>query len=705
MENTLENPPAPRPVWDRGWIFILLIIVATVVAYAPCWWPPPGWPVPASISPSNQLGFVWDDDVLCVANPLIKSPHGWYEVWTTKKTPDYFPVMSSAFWVQWRMWGMNPSGYRIVNALLHALDAILLWRILCWLMPGQGTAAKLAAAIFALHPVNVESVAWIAELKNTLSLMFFCLSLLAYLRFDRKEDWKWYFLSFAAFLLALLSKIEVAPLPCIILGIAWWQRDRIGWDDLINTIPFFVAAFALGLVSIWFQNHVAIGHDVVRTDNFWSRLAGAGWAVWFYFYKTVLPINVMPIYPRWHIDPANVLSYLPGILLVLGFVLCWVYRAKWGKAVLFGLGYAVLMFLPALGFLNIYFFRFSLVANHWQYFSVIGPIALVSVGLVELSKLFPQDKILRPLFCGVLLLILGALTWENAGVYKNSETLWTTTLDKNPDCFIGHNDLGFVMLERGETTNALPHFRRAVELQPDDEASQKNLGSALLQEGNVDDAITQFQIALNLRTNDVGAMNNLALAYSRQGKMSDALAEYEKALAIQPDDAGVHHNYGMALFRLGRVDEAMAHYQKAMATQPNDPELHNDVANVLSKRGQDAAAIKEWEKAVSLRTNYFAAENNLAWALATDPDASLRNGTNAVQLAEDANRIAHAQNPLVLHTLAAAYAEEGQFSNAVTTAGQALEQAAVQHNVSLAAAIEAQLKFYEANQPYHVAPN
>ncbi|HEY3760258.1 MAG TPA: tetratricopeptide repeat protein [Verrucomicrobiae bacterium] len=692
-------PPAPPiPVWNRDWVFVLLVIIATLVVYSPSW-----MPAPASAPDEKQLGFVWDDDVLCVANPYVKSPAGWHQVWFTKKTPDYFPIMSDAFWLQWRMWHMHPAGYRIVNTLLHALNALLFWRILLRLIPRQGTAARLAALIFALHPVNVESVAWIAELKNTLSLMFFCLSVLAYLRFDGKEAWKWYFVSFGFFLLALLSKIEVAPLPCILLGIAWWQRGRIGLKDIFRTVPFFFVAFVLGLVSIWFQNHVAIGHDVVRTDNFWSRLAAAGWAVWFYFYKTILPINIMPIYPHWHIDPTDARSYLPGILLVGMFATCWIFRKSWGKPVLFALGFAVLMYAPALGFLNIYFFRFSLVANHWQYFSIIGPIALASVGLVWLSRFMPQDQLLRPLFCAMLLIVLGTLTWQQAGIYRNSYTLWSTTLEKNEACFIGHNDLGFYLLEHGETTNALPHFQRAVELQPDDEASQKNLGSALLQEGSVSDAINQFQIALTLRTNDVGAMNNLALAFSREGKTSDAMVEYDKALAIQPNDAGVHHNYGMALLRLGEVDAAMAHYQKALATQPNDPELHNDMANALSKKGQVADAIKEWEKAIDLRTNYFAAENNLAWALATDPDATLRNGAKAVELAGDANRLSETNNPLVIHTLAAAYAEDGQYTNAVATAGLALERAAVVHDISLANAIEEQIKCYQSDQPYHVA--
>jgi tetratricopeptide (TPR) repeat protein len=686
-ETFSKTDSAPKtPWWNRGWFFGLFVIVATLIAYLPVW----------------HAGFIWDDDVLLTANPLIKSPDGWYHFWFTTKTPDYFPVMSSVFWLEWRLWGMNATGYHVFNVLLHAVNAILLWRLLARLIPQSGTVAKLAAAIFALHPVNVESVAWIAELKNTLSLFFFVLSLLWYLKFDDTRGWRWYGLSLGAFLFALLSKIEVAPLPFVLLGIAWWRRGGVEWKDIWRTTPFFAAAFLLGLVSIWFQNHVAIGHDVVRTDNFWSRLAGAGWAVWFYLYKTILPLNLLSVYPRWRIDPTAALSYVPGLLLVAVFLAGWLNRERWGKPLLFGLGYAVLMFLPVLGFLNIYFFRFSLVANHWQYFSIIAPIALAAAGIAKGADFLARRKVFLQLpIYGALLLVLGFLTWQQAAVYQNSETLWSATLAKNPACFICHNDLGFVLLQRGQVTDALAHFQKAVQLQSDDEASWKNLGSALLQQGRVDDAIVRFQKALELRPDDPGAHNNLGLALFRKGRPDDAIAEYQKALKIQPGDAGVRHNFGLALFREGRVDEAIDEYQQALAVQPGSAELHSDLANALARQGRETNAIQNWRKALELQPQYMPAQNNLAWALATTPDAALRNGAKAVELAQQANKLSGGKNPLVLRTLAAAYAEAGQFTNAVVAAGQAQAQAAVQHNLPLANAIEAQSKFYEAGQPYH----
>jgi len=675
------------PLWEKGWFFGVFIIIATLLAYVPMW----------------HAGFIWDDDVLCTGNPLIKDPYGWFHFWVTKKTPDYFPVMSSFFWVEWRLWGMNAVGYHIVNVLLHAVDAILLWRLLVRLnVPG----AKLAAAIFALHPVNAETVAWIAELKNTLSMFFFMLSLLWFLNFDDTGRRRWYALSFAAFLLALLSKIEVAPLPFLLLGIVWWRRDRVDWKDLQRTIPFFAAAFVLGLVSVWYQENVAIGHDVVRTDNFWARLAGAGWAMWFYLGKALLPVNLLPIYTRWHIDPTDLLSYVPGFLLAGVFLIAWWQRKRWGKPVLFALGYTVLMFLPVLGFINIYFFRFSLVANHWQYFAIIGPIALVSA-LFSMTSGFLEKRgaFLKPLLCGTLLAVLGVLTWQQASVYQTAEILWRTTSIENPKCFIAHDNLGFILLQRHDVDAAMDQIQMAVQLQPDDEASQKNLGGALLEKGQVDEALLHFQNALALKPDDSGAENNLGFALYRKGQTDEAIAHYQKALALQPNDTGARHNLGSALIHEGQVQEAIAQFQKVLDTQPDSAEAHNDLADALSRLGREPEAIQHWQKAVDSQPQYMPALNNLAWALATSPDATVRNGDKAVQLARRANEVSNGKNPMVLRTLAAAFAEDGQYGEAATMAGLALQQAAIQHNTPLMNSIEAQSKLYESGQAYHTTPN
>jgi tetratricopeptide (TPR) repeat protein len=744
----------PALLCRHRWVFGLFLMAATMIAYLPMW----------------HAGFIWDDDVLLTANPLIKSPHGWYQFWFTTKTPDYFPVMSSAFWLEWRLWGMNPTGYHIVNLLLHALNAILLWQLLARLkIPGAG----LAATIFALHPVNAATVAWIAELKNTLSLCFFVLALLAFLQFDDTRRWRWYALSFGAFLFALLSKIEVAPLPFVLLGIVWWRRGRVEWKDLRHSLPFFAAAFGLGLVSIWYQTHVAIGHDVVRTDNFWARLAGAGWAVWFYLGKTLWPVNLIPIYPRWQIDPTQLVSYVPGLLLAAGFLVLWPYRRSWGKAWLFGLGYAVLMFLPVLGFVNIYFFRFSLVANHWQYFSIIGPVALAAAGITRATGFLGEGSSwVKPVFCGTLVLTLGALTWRQSRMYANDERLWRTTIEQNPGCWAAHNNLGTVLIEKmqlteavaqlqqalainpdyseaadnlgkaflqaGRTDEAVAQFQRALALQPGNAIAHYNLGNALLQKGQTGDAILHYQTAVTLQADFAEAHYNLGNALLQSGQSDDAILHYQTAIGIKPDYFDAHNNLGTAFFEKGKVAEAIAQYQAAIKIQPGNAETHNNLAYALLQNGEVEASMAQSKEALKIQPDYAIARKNLgaalyqigqvdeaiiqfqraltiqpnlveaqsdlahiAWVLATSPDPSVRNGTKAVELAGQTDRLSGGRNPAMAATLAAAYAEAGRFAEAITTARRALQLATGQNNATLAAALEAELKLYQAGIPFH----
>jgi protein O-mannosyl-transferase len=433
----------------QTWFVCLLLAVATFLAYQPVW----------------HAGFIWDDDELLTNNPVVKSAAGLYRPWFTASTLDYYPMTFSMWWLEWRLWANHPLGYHLVNVLLHALSAILLWRVLLRLnLPG----ALLAAAIFALHPVNVESVAWISEGKNTLSMFFYAGTLLCWLKFEESGGRRWHGLALAGFALALFSKSAVAPLPVVLLGIAWWRRGRVGWKDIRQVVPFFVMAAAVCWVTVWFHYHRAMGSGVVRTDGFWSRLAGAGWAVWFYLYKALLPLNLIFVYPRWQIDARNVAIYIPLVLLAAAFVLCWRYRRGWGKALFFGLAYFVVMLLPILGFLNIYYMRYSLVADHWEYFAIIGPIALAAA------------IIRKPVLAAAFLLALGVLTWKQCGIYANAETLWRATLARNPGSTIAQNNLSAALLANGQVDEALLHSEAVLATHPDDATAQGDLGYGLL---------------------------------------------------------------------------------------------------------------------------------------------------------------------------------------------------------------------------------
>lgn len=641
MPKARNEPNCPTPsqaggaVWGRHGLVVLFLLAITFVAYQPVW----------------HAGFIWDDDSFLTNNTVIRDPHGLYRLWFTASTPDYFPLTSSMLWLEWRIWGSNPLGYHLVNVLLHALSAVLLWRVIQRLrIPG----AILAAALFALHPVNVESVAWITERKNTLAMFFYLATLPAWLKFEDSGRRRWYGLALAAFALALLSKTAVVPLPIVLLAIAWWRRGRIGWQDARRIAPFLVIAAALGLVTVWFQSQKAIGPDVVRTDDFWSRLAGAGWAVWFYLYKAVLPLKLAFIYPRWQNDPRNLWSYVPLALLVATLVLCWRLRRSWSRAVFFALAYFVLLLLPVLGFVNIYFMRYSLVADHWQYFAIIGPVALAAAW------------IRNPALAAAILLVLGALTWRQCGDYVDEETLWQATLRLNPECWVAHG----------------------------------NLGDMLAQKGMADQAIGQYQTALRLQPDYAVGHNNLGIALGRKGRTDDAIAEFQRAVELDPKYAAARNNLGNSLLEKGRADEAIIQYQQALQLKPGDGFAHVNLGIAFQKTGRAGEAISQYEKALELLPGQQEAETDLAWLLATCKEDALRNGRKAVDLARQADAQSGGENPTVLHTLAAALAETGQFDDAIKTVQRAIGLARASGQQDLVKRFDRELKQYQAGLPF-----
>jgi tetratricopeptide (TPR) repeat protein len=719
----------------RGCWLAAILVMGVILAYQPVW----------------HAGFIWDDDELLTINPVVKSADGLYRAWFTTSTLDYYPMTFTLWWLEWRLWANNPLGYHLVNVLLHALGAILLWRVLLRLkIPG----AILAAAIFALHPVNVESVAWISEGKNTLAMFFYVGALLSWLKFEDSGRGRWYGLALAGFALALFSKTAVAPLPLVLLGMAWWRRGRLGWNDVRRVVPFFVMAAAVCWVTVWFHYHRAIGHDVVRTDGFWSRLAGAGWAVWFYFYKAVLPLNLVFVYPRWQIDVWNVLTYIPLVLLAAVFVLCWRYWRLWGKAFCFGLAYFVVMLLPILGFLNIYYMRYSLVADHWQYFAIIGPIALAGA------------IIRKPVVSGTLLLVLGALTWKQCGMYVDAETLWRLTMARNPGCTIARNNLSRTLLDKGNADEAMLLCESVLATHPDDVTAQFNLGDGLLQKGRQDEAIAHFQRALELQPAMAGipyhigevylkkgqmdaaircfqkaiqlqpdypvAFCNLGYALLQEGRRAEAMAAYNKALELDPRYALAHNDLGNILLQSGQTDQAMDHFQqaadilpgfaeahfnvaevflargrlddairqykKALELRPDLTEAHYKLGNIFAQKGREAEAVSQYESALQTRPDLARVCNKLAWLLATSPTPSLRNGPRALELAQRASRFAQGKNPAFLATLAAACAEAGQFGEAIKTIDQALPLAA--NDAVLAGSLERQKALAKAGLPF-----
>jgi len=549
-----------------------------------------------------HAGFIWDDDTFLVNNPLIKLSNGLYQFWFTTKAPDFFPMTSTTLWLEWRLWGMNPLGYHIVNVLLHALSTVLIWRVLTHLrMPG----AWLAAALFAVHPVNVESVAWITERKNTLAMLFYVMSILFYLRFEDTDRWRWYGMALGSFVLSLLSKTAVVPLPIVLLGLAWWQRDRVSSRDVKLTLPFFGIAVLLGLITVWFQSHNAIASEMVRADSLWSRLAGAGWAVWFYLYKALLPVNLIFVYPKWQIDATKLLSYVPGLMVLAWAAVFLRFRKGWGKAWLFGLGYFVVMLLPVLGFRDIYFMRYSLVADHWQYFSIIGPIGLIAAGITWASdRLKKRNVFLVPVFSAILLLVLGVLTWRQTCNYSDVETIWNMTIARNPACLMAYNNRGVIYKDLGNYRQAIEDFNKAIEIKSDNAVAYYNRGNVYTDLGNYRQAIAELNRAIEINPGYAEAYSNRGNAYKSIGNYRQAIEDYNRAIEINPIQAEAYIGRGVAYKVLGNYRQAIAELNRAIEINPGYAEAYSNRGNAYGGLGNYKQAIEDYDRAIEIKPGY-----------------------------------------------------------------------------------------------------
>jgi len=530
-------------------------------------------------------------------------------------------------------------------------------------------------------------------------------------------------------------------LPAVLALCVWWRRRRIRWRDAVALAPFVAISALASAWTIWEQKfHArAVGPDWAQS---WpERLIIAGRAIWFYLAKLFWPHPLIFIYPRWQLQPSQFTAYLPLLLAVMGLIALWFLPGKTGRAVFFAGAYYVISLFPVLGFFSVYFFRYSFVSDHFQYLASMGPLALVgAAGSEGFNRLTAADSLgrgmafLRLGLCTVVLLLLGILTWQQTTVYHDLITLYTTTLALNPGCWMAHYNLGIAVRDRGETDQAITHYRQAITLRPGYAEAHYNLGRLLAEKGEFNDAVDHYEIALAINPDDAEAHNNLGATFVQQGRIDDAIGHYQKAMAIQPDYAEASCNLADALLSKGDIDGAIVHYLTCVAALPNQPDAQYNLASALLRKGRiDEAivhyekvlellpdnanarvnlgsaflakdrlvdAITEYKEALRLAPENVAAQSNLAWLLATSPDPSLRNGPEAVVLAEQARRSSDGK-PLILRILAAAYAEADRFSEATDTAREALRAADDQGNSVLSGLLRKEIALYESGHPYH----
>lgn len=579
--DALEDSTAQKPASRRGLFaaFTAVLLVATFAAY---------WP-------SLSAGFIWDDDDYVTNNVAIRSSSGLVSIWTKPGTTvQYYPMVFTTFWLEYRMWNLNPAGYHATNILLHALCALLFSLVLRQLgVPG----AVLSAFAFALHPVCVESVAWVTERKNVLSTVFYLSSALVFLKtYDLEKGglrnprrWRWYVVSLVLFTLALLSKTVTCTLPVAILIVIWWKRGRLLLRDFLFVLPMLSLGAALGAMTIWMEQHVVGARHIDLGLSIPGRFAVAGRAIYFYLSKLVWPAGLTFIYPRWTVemDPGWQLAVpvsVAAAICVLGAL-----RHRLGRSPAATLLLFIVTLSPALGFVDVFPMRYSFVADHFQYLAMLSPLALGGALLARAG----QERALRFLpgwarLAGLAAvgLILAVLTNRQSRVYADPQTLWADTLKKNPSAWLAHNNLGHILLQQGKAADALRHFEEALRLNPESVEAMVSLGFARAGAGELEEAVRLYRRALEIWPSNSLCLTNLGAALHRQGKLEEAKDAFWRALDARPDRAEHHRNLGLVLAQTGELERAITGYEQAVKRAPRNVLFRVEFARLLARAGR-----------------------------------------------------------------------------------------------------------------------
>jgi tetratricopeptide (TPR) repeat protein len=660
-EASVANPQPSNPARPGLWLGLALIGLI-VLAYLP----------------ALSGGFIWDDDAHLTQNPCIVGPLGFADIWTSAYAR-ICPLVQSTFWLEYRLWGLNPMPYHLVNILMHAAGAVVLWRVLRVLrVPG----AWLGAALWALHPVQAESVAWITEMKNTQSGLFFLLAVLFFCKSRLAENAsppaslarRYYILTlvFAAMALASKSSTVVLPLVC---GLCAWWIDR-GWRwrrNLLELAPLLLLSLTTGIITLWTQKAEG-AFDPEFARSFAERLASAAKVFWFYAGKLAWPDPLIFIYPRWRIDPSGFTAWLPSIASAALMIVLYWQRDRWARGAFFAATYFVVALAPVLGLIDTYFWRYSFVGDHFQYLASMGPLSLGGAGIsagIEALRSLPR-WILRGTGT-LILLVLGTLTWRQCEMYHDDETLWTTTLRQNPDSWIAHNNLAVEYARQpGRSAEAIMHYKEALRLRPLHAQAHYNLAKELAKiPDRRADAIAHYEEALQIDSSLGWAHLNLAsLLLTAPGRQLDAVAHFKEALRLMPDSAEVHYNLGIALWKTsGSESEIVAHYRDALRIRPDFAEAHYNLALALVRQpGAEDEAAEHFESALRSRPDWPEAHYGYAILLAGLPGRL----PDAIAHYEEALRL-RPGSPVVHYKLAESLYRSGRVADSISHLEAALQ--------------------------------
>ncbi len=556
----------------------------------------------AAYYPALSAGFIWDDDHYVLNNANLATLAGLGDIWFSTESPQYYPLVFTTFWIEQHIWGLNPAGFHGVNIFLHAVNAALIWKVCRSLGLKYGF---FAAIIFAIHPVHVESVAWITERKNVLSGFFYLLSLLAFFSYEKKARPSGYILSLAFFFAALLSKTVACTLPVAIIIIRWLQGQRIDRDFILRLAPFFALGLAMGLVTVWWEANIVGAKGGEWALPVIERLLLPGRIAFFYALKLVLPLNLSFIYERWTLDLADLWQWVYPIALFVLLAALFIMREKMGRGPLAAAAFFLVTLFPALGFFNVYPFRYSFVADHFQYLASAGLIILFAEAAGRSTESAGALKALR--FAAIpIIAIFGALAWSQTHIYKDLETLWRDTLRKNPGAFIAHTNLGSILYDRGEYEEAAAHFQKALSIKPDSSIEHFNLALIYFKAGKTDAAVEELRLAVRSDPGNLPALVNLGSMLTGEGRYEEALAHLGKAVEIAPGYPNARKNIAVLYDKMGEPGKAALHLEALVARDPENPVARKDLAIMLAKAGRPQDAIAELNYLVE--RNIFTAE-------------------------------------------------------------------------------------------------
>ena len=577
--------------------------------------------VVVAYAPAFRAGFIWDDDAYVTRNATLRTASGLARIWLVPgSVPQYYPLTFTSFWLEHQVFGDAATGYHVTNVLLHALNALLVWRVLSRLaVPG----AWLAAAVFAVHPVQVESVAWITERKNVLSGACYLGALLLALRvagFGARASRRRDAVALAAlFAAALLAKTVTCTLPVTILVILWWRRGTIDRRAVVATLPLFALGGALALVTVWVERTHVGARGALFDLGPLDRMLIAGRALWFYVATLAWPHPLSFVYPRWTIDPAAWWQWLFPLAGVATFAALWIARDRIGRAPFAAaLGFAATL-APALGVVDVYPMRYTFVADHYQYLAslfVLVPVAAL------LASAAPRLGAGAPALAGALLALLAGLTWQRTLVYADEETLWRDVIAENPSGSMAYVNLGMWLHQRGRSEEALAALGEARRLEPADAEVEGDLGVVLAALGRPTDAVAHLEAAVRLAPRSALARSNLGNGLAAAGRPSDAEAQYREAVRLAPGYADAHNNLANVLVQQGRTEEAREHYRAAIAADPGYVDAHYNLAVVAARAGASDEAVAEFAATVALSPGHAEAQRGLGAALAARGDVA-----------------------------------------------------------------------------------